>query len=498
MDHLDVAHAAAIVGAVGTALVLLLRGRAGLTSGFALLTAAQVGLASSLVPGDDLRRLVEPSSRIALVVLLVLVLAGLAIVFARSPAVVPLAMLVAAPFRVPVTIGNQEASLLVPLYAVVAAAVLALLLRAWRGAELPEISRLLAIPAVAFIGLSALSLLWSGDPRAGAIELLFFLFPFAALVAVVARAPVATWLPKALAVAVVALACGFAAIGISQLWSGDLYFARDLEVSNAYTSYLRTTSLFADSSIYGRQLVVALVVLVTALWLARLSLWAGVGLIAFLWVGLYLSYSQSSMVALVVAVLAVSFVAADRLNRRVLLIGSLVVVLAAGAIVATSVRGDSAQRFTSARSTLIRSTWRVFAGSPVAGVGIGAQPKSSKEEGGRRSKERNASHTTPLTVAAELGVLGLIAYVAFLAGGARLLLQAYRQDRAFGLGLGSALLVLVVQSLFYSGFFEDPLMWGILAVASAVVVAARAPARAQEPVRPHSPSVGAGEPTTAP
>ncbi len=38
--------------------------------------------------------------------------------------------------------------------------------------------------------------------------------------------------------------------------------------------------------------------------------------------------------------------------------------------------------------------------------------------------------------------------------------------------LGAALVVLVVHSLFYSGFFEDPLAWGIPAVATAFLAAA--------------------------
>ena len=498
MDHLDAAHVAAILGGVGAALALLLRGRIPLTAGFALLAAAEAGLAYSLVPGADLRRIVDSPARVGLVVVLGLVLLGLGAAFARFPAVVPVAVLAAAPFRVPVTLGEQEAFLLLPLYAVLAGAILALHYRTLRAAELPDVPRVLAVPAAAFIGLSALSLLWTDDLRAGTIELLFFLFPFAGLVAVVARSPIATWLPKALAVTLVVFACGFAVIGISQLWTENLYFARDLEVSNAYTSYFRTTSLFADSSIYGRQLVVAIVVLVAALWLTRVRLWAGAALIALLWAGLYFSYSQSSMVALVAAVLVLSLVAADRVSRRVLLAGTLVIAIAAAGIVVVTVRGDSAQRFTSGRSTLVQGTWRVFADHPVVGVGVGAQASATKQEGGRKKKEKNTSHTTPLTVAAELGVLGLAMYIALLAGAARLLVSVFRQSRALGLGLGSAFLLLFVHSLFYSGFFEDPLMWGILAVAAAAVIRVAEPVEVVEPARERVSAAGPGEPTPAP
>jgi len=44
-----------------------------------------------------------------------------------------------------------------------------------------------------------------------------------------------------------------------------------------------------------------------------------------------------------------------------------------------------------------------------------------------------------------------------------------RRDRALGIGLGAVFLVLFVHSLFYAGFFEDPLTWGVLGVAGAVL-----------------------------
>jgi O-antigen ligase len=110
---------------------------------------------------------------------------------------------------------------------------------------------------------------------------------------------------------------------------------------------------------------------------------------------------------------------------------------------------------------------------PLAGVGIGAEARESRElaraKGDRVGKP---SHTTPLTVTAELGALGVLAYLGFLAGGAVMLVRTYRrQDHTVGLTLAAAFLVLVVHSLFYSGFFEDPLMWGTLATAAAALLA---------------------------
>ena len=117
-------------------------------------------------------------------------------------------------------------------------------------------------------------------------------------------------------------------------------------------------------------------------------------------------------------------------------------------------------------------TGHVIANHPVAGVGIGSQPLAAKEElDTRRRASKNASHTTPLTVLAELGAVGFLLYVAFLAGAVRLLWEAFRRDRVFGIGLGVCFLVLFLHSLFYSGFFEDPVMWGVLGVATMLVAA---------------------------
>ena len=72
-------------------------------------------------------------------------------------------------------------------------------------------------------------------------------------------------------------------------------------------------------------------------------------------------------------------------------------------------------------------------------------------------------------MAAELGTLGLLAYLAFLVATARAILLAFRRHAGVGLALTGALTGLVVQSLFYGGFFEDPFVWGIAARAAAAM-----------------------------
>ena len=143
-----------------------------------------------------------------------------------------------------------------------------------------------------------------------------------------------------------------------------------------------------------------------------------------------------------------------------------------GAFVADKVAGASTQRVTSDRSRRIDLTAKVVRHHPLLGVGLGSQPRASQavsRNGGPPSLF--VSHTTPLTVAAELGVIGLALYAWLLAGTAKTLLRVFRLDRPFGLALAAVFVALFVHSLFYSGFFEDPVTWLVLGVAASFLAA---------------------------
>ena len=477
MEHADAAQVAALVGALGAVLVLLPRGRALSLVGFALLGVATAGLGRSLVGDDDLELLFTEPTGLALVGVGTVAAVLGAVPLVRYPAVVPLALLAAAPFRIPVGLGDEEAFLLLPLYLVLTASVLALGYRIVLGARPSAPPFLLALPLAALVAFAAASFLWTWDERQGGIVLAFFVFPFVAGFGVIARAPVAAWLPRALLLTLVALGSLFAAIGLWQAETRTVFFARDIEVANAYTTFFRVTSVFKDPSLYGRYLVVSIAVLLVAL-LFRRSRWvewiALAGLVALLFWGLYYSYSQSSFVALFVVTFAVALVGAGRHLRIALLVCAVVATLAAAAVAAGAVEGRSARDVTSGRSRLVSVTFDAFETRPIAGVGIGGQPRASAEVAGKRSPSRNASHTTPLTVLAELGVIGFVLYAWTLAAAGWALLLVTRRDRLLGIGLAAVLVVLFVHSLLYAGFFEEPLTWGVLGVAAAVLVSAPA------------------------
>jgi O-antigen ligase/polysaccharide polymerase Wzy-like membrane protein len=470
MDHQALAHAAAVVGAFGACGLLLARERLVFFGGLAALVAAEAGLAYALVP-DAPRLLTASAARAGALGAAVLVGLALAAVFVRYPAAAPVAILVVAPFRLSVGLGSQEAFLLIPLYGVLAAATVALAYRVLVDEEFRAVPYLIAGPTAALVALAGISLNWAKDPRAGTIELVFFYFPFTVLLSIFALTRTRDWTWRALATAVVAVTSLFAAIGLYHAGSHTEILAKqDVQLANAYSAFFRVTSVFQDPSVYGRHLVLGIVVLVTALWLALVRPRVGLPVLGLLVLGLYFSYSQTSFVSLFCAVLVISLVAGDRLTRRVVIGVSAALVLAAGIGVLVEGGGDSARQVTSDRLPLARVTLPVYTAHPVVGVGIGSQPlMSRREEDARKRKSKNVSHTTPLTVAAELGTIGLLAYLAFLAGLGWAIFEAWSRHRALGLALAGCLTALVVQSLFYGGFFEDPSVWAIAGVAAAAL-----------------------------
>ena len=489
MDDALTAHGAAALGAVGAVLILTGRTRLHLLVGYAALGLAQLGLALSLSGGIKLDDGVGAAT-IGVGIAGLLALAGVTAVLVRWPVLVLPAILVTAPFRLPLDVDrghrflvavaeSGELGRLLPLYGVLTAAVLAEVLRLLRNGDPRPLPKWLALPAAAFLAYASLSLLWTDDLNAGTNTLLFFLNPFAALLAVGGRAAFPDWMPRALAWIAAGLGCLFAVVGLWQAATERLlFFAPKLEVANTYGSFFRVTSLFRDPSLYGRHLVAAIAVLLVAIWLRRVNVWLAAGVIALLWAGLYFSYSQSSMMALFAIALAITGVAGDRIARIAVLVIAVFIVAAASAFLVAELQDQSARRVTSDRSRRVEVTLEVVRDHPVQGVGLGAQPAASRARSERGGPDDSfVSHTTPLTVAAELGIVGFLLYLGLLAGSAWTLWCLWRRDAALGLALGAVLLALFVHSLFYSGFFEDPLTWVALAITSAalgVPVAARA------------------------
>jgi len=484
MDQELLAQLAAVSGALGSVLVLTARARGVFLAGLVLLAAAAVGLAGSLAERSAIDRALSAPGVGAAVVAACALAAGSLLLLRRPGGIIP-ALVAAAPFRPPVDFGGEHRFFvaiatdgrigrLLPLYAVLAAASLATGIRVARDSRLAALPRELAYPAAAFVGLVAASLVWSHDIPAGSNLLLYFVLPTALLLAVVSRAPVRQWLARVLFVEVVAIALLLAVIGLWQAYAKTLLFSTPkVVVGNVYSDFFRVTSLFNDPSLYGRHLVVGIAVVLVAMWGRRLAVVPAAALVALLWAGLFFSYSQSSMVALVVTAAAIVLLMGDLPARRVIVSALALIVVVAGTAVAATVKDESIEKITSDRSRRVDLTAELFVRHPVVGVGVGAHPRATAEIAPQaRRREDFVSHTTPLTVAAEQGLVGLAAYIALLAGAAVMLNRVRRVHEALGVGLGAVLLALFVHSLFYGGFFEDPVTWLVLGIGAAVLTSA--------------------------
>jgi hypothetical protein len=482
MDHPDLANIACLVAAAGIVLLLAGRGRPMVVGGLALIGLGGAGLIHSASGIGRLDALASGPGVVAGLLGLA-VLAGAATLLVRYPAWLPLALLIAAPLRPPLTLGdgggfpialaeNGELGRLLLLYFVLAAAALALAWRAFAASEqgtLPvrSLPRSLALPAAALLAFACVSLIWGDYPRAGVEVLVFFLLPFAVLLGTLARSPFPDWMPRALATVTIAMASLFAVVGLFQAATRELFFfAPNLALSNANSSFFRVTSLFGDPSLYGRHLVVGLAVVLALMALRRIDLRLATGLVVLLWAGLFVSYSQSSMIALVVVTLMIAALTGTR-RIRLAVVGTfaLVAVLAIGYLVSIPIRGESLRTETADRSQRIEETVRVIERHPEIGVGVGGQPNASRRLSERDRPTPNfVSHTAPLTVFAELGAVGIALLGWLLFGAVRMLSAVRRLEPGVGLALLAVLLGVFVQSLFYPGFLEDPLTWLVFGV----------------------------------
>ena len=456
------AQLAAVVSAAGLVVLLLAQDRWQRLAGLCAWGAGLGVLGIYLLPDLNTSRLVAGA------------IGGLvaAFVFAwaldRWPYLLAFATLACIPLRIPVDIGSDTVNLLLPLYAVIGGLALAL---AWSLVKGDTRSRELgpvALPLAAFVGWTGLSMLWTGDVRRGAIFLAAFVLPFG----------------------LVATALLYALVGGYQWFTRDVFWNPSVKVFNAYAPFFRVNSVFWDPSVYGRYLTVAVLASLAGILLGGVRGWRVAGLYAVVvatWLGLLISFSQSSFVALSAGIVAAASVVWGRRALVALIALGLVtcVVLFAVPQLRDDLVGKSrsgVNRVTSGRANLVGQGIRIALDHPVIGVGVGGFSREYAHRRGITGKDpkRVASHTTPVTVAAEGGIVGLALLVwlvvaAFLA---TLLGLGKGFTSRVALATGIVLLAIAVHSLFYAAFFEDPMTWALLGL---VGLSSRVPKKPPSP-----------------
>lgn len=432
--------------------------------GFAAWLAGSLWVAGWLLSGV-LSRVHHDASRhlalaLAAVVLGVVGLAVGAVLAHRHPWLFFAAVVAAAPARIPITVGGTSANLLVPLYAVIAAGALATGWDLVRGDDRPPRLGRVGMALAAFLVWSALSMAWSQNRHQGGVEMLFFYLPFGFLIARLGQLRDRPGGLRRVFYVQLALAAAFGVVALWQEATRHLFWNPTIEVANDYKSFFRVNSLFWDSSIYARFMAVT-IVLLAGLGIHRKLTPALAAGMAGLFVAMYFAYSQSALLALAVGVVALG----SALWPRRVTIGLAVAATVAGlATLAIALHGNSANRVTSDRLHLIRLGERVVEHHPLLGAGLGGFARAALAGTAHPFRLTGAaSHTTPVTMIAEQGPLGLVLYGLVLA---TVIASALRPvgDRGLRLTLVAAFTALITSSLFYNAFFEDPSTWICMAL----------------------------------
>jgi putative inorganic carbon (hco3(-)) transporter len=407
------------------------------------------------------------------------IVVALAWVFRKWPVLMPLAIIGTLPFRIPLESGGETANLLVPLYVVIAAGVLAAMF-------LPPPAekrrpRWVAKTLAAFVVLYALQALYSEDFSKGLQEVCFFLVPFTLAYILLRELPWDRRLLVSALVLVTVEAVAFMLIGSVEYASRSLFWNEAVIRSNEFHTYFRVNSMFWDPNIYGRYLALVLVVVTaTMMWIKeRRPFWLLCGVILLLWIGLAQTFSQSSLLALLAGL---ALLAALRWSwRRTLGVVVIGAVGAALVVILIGGKGFDLSRLnldTGGRANLVSGGAELFSERPLWGYGSGSfQQAYINHLETEKKAPVTISHTEPITVGAEQGLIGLVAYVALVVVSLWTMgagLWARGPDRGpphvfiARAAVLAAFVALLVHTMAYAGFFQDPITWVLMAIGASL------------------------------
>jgi putative inorganic carbon (HCO3(-)) transporter len=447
-------------------------------------------LALALIAGqgwDDISNIREHHLEFAtLVVAGIVVLAIGAAAMLRWPILLPLLAVATLPFRVRLHVAGGEAvNLLVPLYVVIGSGVLATVLDTARGrTRLRRLPQPLVLALVVVVCLYALQTIYSEDVAFAARNIGFFLIPFAILFSLLAEA---NWDRRLLRLALAVLLIEgliLALIGIGQFVDQHIFWNGKLEASNSFHFYFRVNSLFWDPNIYGRYLMLSILLATTALlWAVKRSmvfLLTGAVVIAF--AGLVFAFSQTSFIALFVGL---AVLAGLRWSVRWAMIATPVALaaIAVGVLFLAGGSNESTRTVTEGHSSLVSGGLKLAKHRPLYGYGSASFSKAFSKEEDVPPGDTTISHTEPVTVAAEQGVIGVLGYLALLAAALWTVFSGMRsiapgfgapfkplgdEDRVeltpARIGIAVAFTALLVHTIGYAAYLTDPLTWALLAV----------------------------------
>jgi O-antigen ligase len=413
-------------------------------------------------------------------------LVAAAAVIVRRPALLAGLALLTLPFRVPIQAGGTTSNLLVPLYLVIAAGALAVIYQSLRDEDAPArepgwLERLLAL----YVVLYGLQAIYSHDFEKALQQLVFFYVPFSLLFCLLRELDWTPQLIRKCFLLVIGLAVLFAAVGFAEYETKTLFLNPKLVAANDVHAYFTVNSVFFDPDIFGRFLALVMILVAVVLLYGRekREIIGATVILAILWGGLVLTLSRSSLGALLVGL---AVLAALRWKAWPVIAAAVVVVALGIAAVAISPKtfglNQGLNGASSGRAGLVTGGFDLFRDRPILGYGSGSFVHEYRAHHPRSSQTLSASHTIPITIAAEQGLLGELAYIALVLCALVSLLRGVRGSPVRS-AIGAAFLALVFHTMLYADFLEDPVTWTLLGVGTALAARQARLARRAEAAR---------------
>jgi O-antigen ligase len=410
--------------------------------------------------------------------------AGAAVVVSKRPEVLAGAVIVALPFRIPISAGGVTSNLLVPLYFVVAAGALAFIVTALRGRAPPAPAdvtprdgpiRWLEWLLAGYVVLYALQAAYSSKFTTALQQVVFFYVPFALAYCLLRRLDWTQRLTRTCLALLAALAVLFALVGFVEYETKTIFLNPKLIAANQLHAYFTVNSVFFDPNIFGRFLALVMILLASVILYARRPRTVLVtgAVLAILWVALLLTLSRSSIGALLVGLGALAAIR-WRVGRAVFIAAGVVALVVAVIAITPTTFGlnQGLNGASSGRPGLVTGGLDLFKQRPLWGYGSGSFETEFAARHHAIGETTSASHTIPVTIAAEQGLIGELVYIGLVLAALYVLFRRCRSDPA-RVAIAAAFLALLFHTLLYADFLEDPITWTLLAIGSAL--AARPP-----------------------
>lgn len=260
-----------------------------------------------------------------------------------------------------------------------------------------------------------------------------------------------------------AMATLTAVIGLAQYLSGNWIWGGGINVSGVR----RVNATFVDPNIFARYLIISILGTLLLLLRHEWSLRIGTVLALLIQVAaLGVTFSRTGWLTLLLGlfILVIGTVKHWRTRWSALGLGALGVV---ALYLIPSIRSRFETLFTGIsalgqREHLIKGGWAMFIEHPLTGVGLGNFQWAIEHPYHYLVPWSDAvtrSHTSMVTVAAEMGILGIVGMFAFLLILVGMNLRVTNQMNAFAQAVLISVFVVWLSSQGEGRFFEDPMVW---------------------------------------